>query len=139
MPMMKLQRLISLLVGLLAAAVVGSAATETYYFFVFSNPVAGHEDEYNQWYEHQHAQDVVAIPGFVTAQRFIKNDLPLYRMVDLQVPKYLIIYKIVTADVEAVFAEVTRRLRTRETVISPTFDSKTSVSYVYRTFRPEIK
>jgi len=124
---------------LLASAAVCSAATETYYFFVFSNPVAGHEDEYNKWYNEQHAPDVVAVPDFVTAQRFVKNDLPLYRMVDLQVPKYLIVYKIVTNDVEAVFTEVSRRLQTRETVISPTFDSNTSVSYVYRTFRPEIK
>jgi hypothetical protein len=124
---------------LLASFAACSAAPETYYFLVFSNPVAGHEDEYNKWYNEQHAPDVVAVPGFVTAQRFVKNDLPLYRMVDLQVPKYLIIYKIVTDSVDAVFAEVTRRLRTRETVISPTFDSRTSVSYVYRTFRPEIK
>jgi hypothetical protein len=139
MPMVKLRRLTSLAIGLLTAAVLGSAATDTYYFFVFSNPVAGHEDEYNQWYDHQHAQDVVAIPGFVTAQRFVKNDLPLYRMVDLQVPKYLIVYKIVTPDVEAVFKEVNRRLDSGETVISPTFDRKTSVSYVYKPFRPEIK
>lgn len=139
MPMIKLRRLTSLAIGLLAAAVVGSAATETYYFFVFSNPVPGHEDEYNQWYDHQHAEDVVAIPGFVTAQRFVKNDLPLYRMVDLQVPKYLIIYTIVSADVEAVFKEVNRRLASGETVISPSFDRKTSVSYVYKPFRPEIK
>jgi hypothetical protein len=120
---------------LLASAAMCSAATETYYFFVFSNPTAGHEDEYNKWYNEQHAQDVVSIPGFVTAQRFVKNDLPLYRMVDLQVPKYLI----VTDNVEAVFDEVSRRLKTGETVLSPTFDQKTSVSYVYKPFRPEIK
>src|ERR1700694_4955907 len=95
---------------LLASAAACSAAAETYYFLVFSNPVAGHEEEYNKWYTQQHAQDVVAIPGFVTAQRFVKTELPLYRMVDLQVPKYLIVYKIVTDNVEAVFAEVTRRL-----------------------------
>jgi len=88
---------------LLASAAICSAANETYYFFVFSNPVAGHEDEYHKWYNEQHAQDVVAIPGFRTAQRFVKNDLPLYRMVDLQVPKYLIVYKIVTDNVNAVF------------------------------------
>ena len=123
----------------LASAMLCSAASETYYFLVFSNPVAGHEDEYNKWYDHQHAQDVVAIPGFVTAQRFVKNDLPLYRMVDLQVPKYLIVYKIVTDKVEAVFDEVARRLNTGETVLSPTFDQKTSMSYVYKPFRPEIK
>jgi hypothetical protein len=79
------------------------------------------------------------VPGFATAQRFVKNDLPLYRMVDLQVPKYLIIYKIVTDNADAVFAEVSRRLQTGETVISPTFDRTTSVSYVYRPFRPEVK
>src|SRR5579859_867209 len=124
---------------LLVSAVMCSAATETYYFFVFSNPVTGHEDEYNKWYNEQHAQDVVSIPGFVTAQRFEKNDLPLYRMVDLQVPKYLIVYKIVTDNVEAVFDEVSRRLKTGETVMSPAYDQKTSVSYVYRPFRPEIK
>ena len=124
---------------LLASSAICSAAVETYYFFVFSNPISGHEDEYNKWYNEQHAPDVVAIPGFVTAQRFVKTDLPLYRMVDLQVPKYLVIYKIVTGDIEAVFKEVARRLETKETVMSPTFDSKTSVSYVYKPFRPEIK
>jgi hypothetical protein len=124
---------------LASAAMCSAAAAETYYFFVFSNPVAGHENEYNKWYDEQHAPDVVAVPGFVTAQRFVKNELPLYRLVDLQVPKYLVIYKIVTDDVNAVFDEVSRRLKTRETIISPTFDQKTSVSYVYRTFRPEIK
>ena len=138
---MKLPRLKLLVVFglLLASSAMCSAAVETYYFFVFSNPVAGHEDEYNKWYNEQHAPDVVSIPGFVTAQRFVKTDLPLYRMVDLQVPKYLVIYKIVTDNLEAVFAEVSRRLQTKETLMSPTFDSKTSVSYVYRTFRPEIK
>jgi hypothetical protein len=131
--------LLALVFLLFGSPAAHAGASETYYFFVFSNPVAGHEDEYNKWYDHQHALDVVAIPGFVSAQRFVKNELPLYRIVDLQVPKYLIIYKIVTDDVEAVFREVNRRLQTGETVISPTFDRTTSVSYVYRPFRPEIK
>jgi hypothetical protein len=136
---MKLERLTFLVGLLLASAAMCSAANETYYFYVFSNPVAGHEDEYNKWYNEQHAPDVVSIPGFRTAQRFVKDDLPLYRMVDLQVPKYLVIYKIVTDNVNAVFDEVSRRLKTGETIMSPAFDQKTSVSYVYRPFRPEIK
>jgi hypothetical protein len=127
-------RFVAVLGLLLASAAVCSAATETYYFFVFSNPVAGHEDEYNKWYNEQHAPDVVAVPGFVTAQRFVKNDLPLYRMVEVQVPKYLVVHKIVTNDVEAVFSEVSRQLKTGETVISPTFDSSTSV----RSWRPSL-
>src|SRR5215831_14115254 len=136
---MRISRVYFLSISLLLAAAIGSAATEAYSFFVFSNPVPGRETEYNNWYDQLHAPEVVSIPGFVTAQRFVKNDLPLYRMVDLQVPKYLIQYKIVTSDVEAVFAEVNRRLQTGETIISPTFDRATSVSYVYKPFRPEIK
>jgi hypothetical protein len=124
---------------LFGSAAVHAGAAQTYYFFVFSNPVAGHEDEYNKWYDQQHAPDVVSIPGFVTAQRLVKNELPLYRMVDLQVPKYLVIYKIVTDDLEGVFREVNRRLDTGETAMSPAFDRTTSVSYVYRPFRTEIK
>ena len=83
-----------------------AASAETYYYFVFSNPVAGHEAEYNKWYNEQHALDVVAVPGFITAQRFVKNDMPLYHMVDVQLPKYLILYKIFTDDLNAVFVEV---------------------------------
>jgi hypothetical protein len=124
---------------LFGSAAAHAGTSETDYFFVFSNPVASHENEYNKWYDQQHALDVVAIPGFVSAQRFVKNELPLYRMVDLQVPKYLVIYKIITDDLEAEFREVNRRLQTGETVMSPAFDRTTSVSYVYRPFRPEIK
>jgi len=131
--------LIVIFILLLAGSATASAAPEPYYFLVFSNPVAGHEDEYNKWYNAQHAPDVVAVPGFVSAQRFVKTELPLYRMVDLQVPKYLIVYKIVTDDIEAVMREVYRRLDAGETVLSPVFDQKTSVSYVYKPFRPELK
>jgi hypothetical protein len=126
-------------VAVLLLAGLCSASDETFYFFVFSNPTQGHEDEYNKWYDQQHGPDVVAVPGFVSAQRYVKNELPLYRMVDLQVPKYLISYKIVTSDIEAVMKEVYRRLDAGETVLSPVFDRTTSVSYVYKPFRPEIK
>jgi hypothetical protein len=111
----------------------------TYYFLVFSNPVDGHEKEYNDWYDGQHAADVVSIPGFVTAQRYVQNDLPFFKVIDVKLPKYLIVYKIVSSDVESVFAEVERRLKTGETYLSPAYDRKNSQSYVYRTFGRPIK
>jgi hypothetical protein len=104
---------------------------------VFTDPVAGHEDEYNKWYNEQHQLDVVSIPGFVSAQRFVKDN-PLYRYATIQLPQYLIVYKIVTDDLDKVFEEVSRRLQTGETRGSPYRDLKTEVDYVYRTFRPEI-
>jgi len=36
----------------------------------FNNPVAGREDEYNDWYSNTHLADVLKVPGFMTAQRF---------------------------------------------------------------------
>jgi hypothetical protein len=125
----------------MAAAALAAATPETYYyyFFVFSNPVAGQEARYNTWYNEQHQLDVVSIPGFVTAQRFVMNDLPLYRRADVELPKYLVVYQIVTDDLEGVFKEVSRRLQTGETKMDPSFDRATSVSYTYRAFRPFVK
>lgn len=37
---------------------------------VFSNPVKGKEDEYNDWYNNVHLNDALTLPGFKSAQRF---------------------------------------------------------------------
>jgi hypothetical protein len=129
----------ALLLGFFLAASVHAAAPSTYYFLVFSNPVAGHEDEYNKWYDQRHAADVTSIPGFVDGQRYMKNDLPLFRDAAVKLPKYLIVYTIVSGDVDAVFAEVERRLKTGETYLSPAYDRAGSQNYVYRALGPELK
>jgi uncharacterized OB-fold protein len=41
------------------------------FLLVESNSVSGREDEYNDWYSNQHLADLLAIPGFDAAQRFI--------------------------------------------------------------------
>jgi hypothetical protein len=49
-------------------------------FIVLSNPVPGKEQAYNEWYDNQHLQDMVTVPGIVSAQRFAFvckiNDVP---------------------------------------------------------------
>lgn len=37
---------------------------------VLTNPVEGREDEYNKWYTESHLDDVLAVEGFLAAQRF---------------------------------------------------------------------
>ncbi|MGE0487016.1 MAG: hypothetical protein AB7Q81_22890 [Gammaproteobacteria bacterium] len=37
---------------------------------VLTNPVPGQEEAFNDWYSNVHIQEVVAVPGFVAAQRF---------------------------------------------------------------------
>lgn len=42
----------------------------TFLVMVLSNPVEGREDEFNEWYEHTHLDEVLRSAGFRSAQRF---------------------------------------------------------------------
>ncbi len=42
----------------------------THKLMVLSNPTAGNEDAYNEWYNDVHLKEVCAVPGVVAAQRF---------------------------------------------------------------------
>ncbi|ALJ18818.1 DUF4286 family protein [Microbacterium sp. No. 7] len=45
-------------------------------FVLRSNAVEGREDEYNEWYDETHIPDVLAVPGFASAQRYRLDDHP---------------------------------------------------------------
>lgn len=95
------------------------------------------EDEYNRWYSEQHQKDVVSIPGFVTAQRFVASNLHL-RDGSKPPRKYVVMYRIVTDDLPSVFAEVDRRIAVGDTRMSPAYDRAHAVSVTYRAIRPVI-
>ena len=67
---------------------------------VRSNPVAGREAEYNEWYDRHHLPDLLATPTLVAAQR--------YRLAPVQLPDragyvkprhtYMVVYEIETDD-----------------------------------------
>jgi hypothetical protein len=146
-------KVITGLLGVVGAALLGGALssyaatpatpaairsdTDTYYLLVFNQPVAGQETEYNDWYDHQHAPDVVSVPGFVSARRYVLAEYQL-RPPALIKPRYVVIYKIVTADLSAVYAEVNRRIRSGETRMSRTLDMSSGENYTYRVFRPRL-
>jgi hypothetical protein len=104
---------------------------------VFNQPVAGQEVEYNDWYDHQHAPDVVSVPGFVSARRYVLAEYQLRPPTHMK-PRYVVIYKLVTADLAAVYAEVSRRIRSGETRMSHTLDMSSGENYTYRVFRPRV-
>lgn len=66
---------------------------------VFTNPVAGREDEYNRWYNDVHLGEVLRTPGMIAARR--------YRLVDgvgsREEPqhRYLAIYELASEDAKA--------------------------------------
>jgi hypothetical protein len=84
---------------------------QRYKFVVLTNAVEGHEAEFNDWYSNTHLADVVAIPGFVSADRFelaeFQRTLP-----------QLAIYEIETDDLKWVTEELGRRSGTPAMVIS---------------------
>ncbi len=42
----------------------------TYHVLIFTNPVEGRDDEFHEWYENTHLDDVLATAGFTAAKRY---------------------------------------------------------------------
>jgi hypothetical protein len=93
-----------------------------YKLIVFTDPVEGREDEYNDWYNNQHLSDVVAVPGFGSAQRFKLKELR-----DGQFRhRYLAIYEIESDDYGKVMDALMSRAGTSAMLISEALDSPTA-------------
>lgn len=74
-----------------------------YVFVVFTGPVEGREDEYNDWYTNQHLQDVLRVPGIVSAERLEVVDMEPGRSL---LPRYLALYEVETDDVANIPAAI---------------------------------
>jgi NAD(P)-dependent dehydrogenase (short-subunit alcohol dehydrogenase family) len=97
-------------------------------FLVLSNATASQEEEYNQWYEHQHLSDVLSIPGFVSAQRFRFA----CKINEVSHWSYCVIYTINSNEPEAVVEKLTSIVAAGGMYISPALDP-----YVYAAlYRP---
>jgi hypothetical protein len=72
---------------------VPAGSTEQHIYFVQTDPVGNREDEYNEWYTERHLADVLDVPGFVAAQRYmIAGRYPDSR--EPQGRRYMAIYEI---------------------------------------------
>lgn len=98
----------------------------SYLFMVMSNPVEGREEEYNNWYSNQHIQDLVKVPGIVSAQRFRITDPAAASSW-----RYLAVYQVETSDLEATMKEITARAGTPAMVMSDALDTTTSASFIF--------
>jgi hypothetical protein len=98
-------------------APLGSGTVQDYFFLVFSDPASpSQESEYNAWYDHQHLPDVLRVPGFIAAQRFVT----ISASKNSTLPRYLVIFVLRSKDLAATNGEIIRRLRAGITVRSPT-------------------
>jgi hypothetical protein len=66
---------------------------------VFSDPLPGRDDEYNDWYDNTHLADALTLPGFKSAQRFKTGDM------DRDAPcRYAAIYEVEAASLDEAVA-----------------------------------
>ena len=109
----------------------GAGAPETDALLVFQDAVSGQDDAFNAWYDKVHAPELLAIPGFVGAQRAIYSGFdqakPIYW------PRYLVTFRVVTHDLGKVF-----QAALAGGPPSPALDRTTSFGYTYRALGPEI-
>jgi hypothetical protein len=102
---------------------------------VLSNPVAGREDEYNEWYTNKHLADVVAVSGFRCAQRFkLRNPMGFEHG-----HRYLAIYEIESDQPQAVVEEMLKRSGTPSMVLSDSLDMTTVTCGLFESCSPLVE
>jgi hypothetical protein len=99
--------------------------SERHLFVVLSNAVAGREDEFNDWYDNRHLDDVLAVPGVVSAQRFALSSEQ--RMAPPHPFQYLALYEIETDDLKKVIETLSQRSGTTVMPLSATMAEQKAV------------
>jgi hypothetical protein len=76
-------------------------------YLVFSNPVDGKEDEFNEWYDNVHLPEVLATPGMRSAQRFaiLETDITHNSPMPKPAHRYLLVYEM-EGDVDAIMGKI---------------------------------
>ena len=98
-----------------------------HHLLAFTNPVAGREDEFNRWYDERHVPDLLAVPGFVSAQRFALSDATGQGKPGWT---YLALYELETDDLPALMEEVRSRLGTDAIPVSDALDPNTPAGLI---------
>lgn len=89
-----------------------------YILVVNSDPVAGGEEEFANWYDDVHLADIARIPGVMSARRYVPDASS-----PMPTPSAsLAIYELDCRNPGAVLAEITRRASSGEMVVSKALD-----------------
>jgi hypothetical protein len=84
---------------------------------VFSEPFEGRDTEFNEWYTGRHLDDICALPGFTSAQRFTLHSVSRGTTLN----KYLAIYDMETDDPDWVIENMVGARDTEAMPMSPAF------------------
>ncbi len=100
-----------------------------YKMVVLSRPVEGREAEYNDWYQHIHLGQIVALQGFKSAQRFRR-----VRSLSEHTDPYLAIYEIETDDLDSVLRELEQDASNGALTMSAALATEFAYAAVYEEF-----
>jgi hypothetical protein len=104
-------------------------------FVVFTNPVAGQEKTYNDWYTNQHLADVLKVPGFVSARRFRLSNTQ--RAAAPHPWQYMALYDIETDDLKGTLAILSERSGTPAMVLSDALGAERA-AWVFEPITPVV-
>ena len=113
---------------------------DTTMYLVFSNPVEGRENEFNEWYDNVHVHEVLAVPGLRTAQRYRLFDAEISRNPELPPPahRYLTVYEM-EGDVDATMAKITEAYSTGAMSMSEALDLTTAAMSFWSPIGPKVQ
>lgn len=103
-----------------------------YTYIIMSNAVEGREDEYNAWYDDVHLDDVLKMPGFVTARRY--EDADPFPQTPVKY-KYMAVYEIESDDISATLGGLFTAATSGQMPISDAMD-KDAATYLFRSRGP---
>ena len=101
-----------------------------YKMIVFSYPAEGREEEYNDWYQNFHLNQVVKIRDIQAAQRFRLAR----KLKEGEAHPYAAIYEIETEDIDAVLDEIRTAAGTERLSISGAINTDFTSATVYEEF-----
>jgi len=97
---------------------------------VLSNAAAGCDEDFNDWYDHQHLPDVLSVEGFVAAQRFRLSDEQLRP--DEPLPhRYLAVYEIEAPDLAVPLRQLLASVMGGTIRLSETLDLRSLSAYAF--------
>lgn len=94
---------------------------------VFSEPFEGKDDEYNEWYTGRHLDDLCALEGFTSAQRFKLHSVSMGKSLN----KYLAIYDVETDDPDWVIENMFANRDTPAMPLAPEFNIDATTVMLY--------
>jgi hypothetical protein len=105
-----------------------------YLFVVFTKPVPGREDEFNDWYTNTHLDDVLDLGDYVSAQRFKF----VYSSGEEPSREYMALYEVETDDPVETQRRLIEVVATDAMPFSPAIDRSMSVGWYFEPLTEKI-